>query len=56
MDRMVNNIQLSWILKTYRIYNSIVRFLKYKFYNKLLDGITLLRLIASVTPQKLHIF
>ena len=47
MVQMVNNIQLTWkltlILRTYIIYNSIVRFSKYKFYNKLLNSVTLLR-------------
>ena len=45
MDQMVNNIRLIWklacILRTYRTYNSTVRFSKYKFYNKLLSGVTL---------------
>ena len=48
MDRMVNNIQLTWklakMLKTYKTCNSMVRFSKYEFYNKLLSGVTLLRL------------
>ena len=37
------------MLKTYRICNSMVRFLKYKFYNKLLSSVTLLRVIVGVT-------
>ena len=52
MNRMINNIQLkcklAWILKTYKIYNSTVWFLKYKFYNKLLGGVTLHRVIPSI--------
>ena len=32
-----------------RTCNSIVRFLKYEFYNKLLDGITLFKVIPGVT-------
>ena len=48
MDRMVNNIQLTWklvwMLRTYRTCNSRLRFSKYEFYNKLLSGVTLLRL------------
>ena len=50
MDRMVNYIQLALklacMLRTYRICNSMIGFSKYKFYNKLLNGVTLLR----VTP------
>ena len=37
------------MLKTYSTYNSIVKILKYEFYNKLLSGITLLRVIPGVT-------
>ena len=37
------------MLRTYRICNSIVRFLKYEFYNKLLGDITLLRVTPGVT-------
>ena len=40
------------MLKTYSTYNSTMRFSKHEFYNKLLDGITLLK-ITSITPQKL---
>ena len=51
MDQMVNNIQLTWklawMLRTYRIYNSMVKFSKYELYNKLLDGVTLLRVTPS---------
>ena len=54
LDQMVNNIQLTWklvwLLRTYRTCNSTVRFSKYKFYNKLLDGVTLLRVILSGIP------
>ena len=54
LDQMVNNIQLTWklvwLLSTYRTCNSTVRFSKYKFYNKLLDGVTLLRVILSGIP------
>ena len=46
---MVNNIQLAWILRTYRIYNSTVRFSKYEFYNKLLSSVTLFRVTQGVT-------
>ena len=53
MDEMVNNIQLAWklacMLKTYRIYNSTIRFPKYGFNNKLLDSVTLLRVTSNVT-------
>ena len=49
MDQMVNNIQLTWLLRIYRIYNSMIGFSKYEFYNKLLDGVTLLRITLNVT-------
>ena len=52
MDRIVNNIQLTWkfarILKTYKTCNSMVGFSKYEFYNKLLGGLTLLRVTLGV--------
>ena len=45
------------MLRTYRIYNLIVGFSKYKFYNKLLGGITLLRTTTGVTQtQHTHIY
>ena len=37
------------MLRTYRIYNSTMGFSKYEFYNKLLDGIILLRVTLGVT-------
>ena len=37
------------MLKTYTTYNSNVWFSKYKFYNKLLGGIILLRVTIGVT-------
>ena len=52
MDQMVNNIQLTWklawLLKIYRTC-STMGFSKYKFYNKLLGGVTLFRVILGVT-------
>ena len=49
MNWMVNNIQLTWklawMLRTYWTCNSAVGFSKYEFYNKLLGGVTLLRVI-----------
>ena len=52
MDQMVNNIQLTWkltwLLRTYRTYNSTVRFLNFKFYNKLLNDVILLRVTLDV--------
>ena len=56
---MINNIQLTWklawLLRTYRTCNLTMRFSKYEFYNKLLGGVTLLRLtpgviLSNVTP------
>ena len=53
IDRMINYIQLTWklacMLKTYKICNSTVGFSKYKFNNKLLDGVMLFRVIPGVT-------
>ena len=53
MDEMVNNIRLAWkfayMLKTYRTCNPTIKFPKYEFNNKLLDGITLFRVIPDVT-------
>ena len=55
MDRMVNYIRLTCklacMLSTYRICNSTVWLLKYKFNNKLLGGVTLLR----VTPRYINL-
>ena len=54
MDQMVNNIQLTWKLTwLLRTYNSMVRFLNYEFYNKLLGDVTLLRVTPEVTWTKL---
>ena len=53
MDEMVNNIRLVWklacMLKTHRTCNPMVKFLKYEFNNKLLGGVTLLRVTPGVT-------
>ena len=47
MDEMINNLLSAWklicILKTYKTCNSIVKFPKYKFNNKLIGDITLFR-------------
>ena len=52
MDQMVNNIRLTWklacMVRTYKTYDPIVRFLKYEFNNKLLGNVTLFR----VTPYR----
>ena len=37
------------MLRTYRIYNSIIGFSKYEFNNKLLDGVTFFRITSGVT-------
>ena len=44
---MVNNIQLTWKLRTYRTCNSTGGFSKYEFYNKLFGDVILL----EVTPS-----
>ena len=53
MDRMTNNIQLTWklawMLKTHRACNSTMEILKYELYNKLLGGVTLFRVTLVVT-------
>ena len=38
-----------YMLRTCRTYNSTLKFSKYEFYNKLLDGVTLLKVTLSVT-------
>ena len=43
------------MLKTYRLYNSTVRFSKYEFDNKLLDGVTFFRVTSDVTWTKPYI-
>ena len=57
MDQMVNNIQLVWKLvcmfRTYRTCDSSMEFSKYKFINKLLDGVTLIRVTLDVTWTQL---
>ena len=63
MNRIVNNIQLMWklacILSTYRTCNSTLRFLKYEFNDKLLDGVTLFRVTLGITwtqPPYIYIY
>ena len=50
---MVNYFRLTWKLacklRTYRTCNSTVVFSKYEFNNKLLDGVTLLKIILGIT-------
>ena len=60
-NKMVNNIQLTWklvkMLRTYRICNWTVRISKYEFYNKLLGGVTLLRVTPGITwTQPIYIY
>ena len=54
MDRMVNYIQLSCMLRTYITYNSTMGFSKYEFYNKLLGDVILLRITPNVTWTQPH--
>ena len=59
MDRMINNIQFTWmtrILRTYRTCNSTVWFSKYKFYNKLFGGVILLRVTLGVIWTQPYIY
>ena len=53
---MVNNIQLTWMLRTYKTYNLIVGFLKFEFYSKLLGSVTLLRVTLDVTKTQPYIY
>ena len=57
MNRIVNYIWLVWnltcILRTYRTIISMVGFSKYEFNNKLLCGVTLFKVISSVTWTQL---
>ena len=41
--------KLAKMLKTYKTCNSMVRFSKYEFYNKLLSGVTLLKVTPGVS-------
>ena len=43
-----NNMNIGIHVKKYRICNQIVKFLKYEFNNKLLDGITLFKVKGRV--------
>ena len=61
MNRMVNYIRLAWklacMLKTYKTYNSTVRFSKYKFNNKLLSSVTLLKItLFIIWTQPIYIY
>ena len=44
------------MLRTYRTCNSTVRFSKHEFYNKLLGGITLLKVTLGVTWTQSYIY
>ena len=44
------------MLRIYRTCNSTVRFSKYKFYNKLLGEVTLLRVTLFITWTQLYIY
>ena len=50
---MVNYIRLAmklvYMLRTYRTRNSLIKFLKYEFNNKLLGGVTFFRVMLGVT-------
>ena len=53
MDQLINYTRLAWklacMLRTYKTCNSKVGFSKYKFNNKLLGSVTLLRVIPDIT-------
>ena len=46
--RIVDNIQLARMLRTYRLCNSAIEFLKYELYIKLLGSITLFRVTPGI--------
>ena len=48
IDRMINYIQLAYMLRSYKTCNSTVRFPKYEFYNKLLDDVIFFRVALGV--------
>ena len=54
---MINYIRLAWKLacklRSYRTCNPMVEFLKYEFNNKLLSGVTLIRVTLDVTWTQL---
>ena len=47
---------MAWMLKIYKTCKSTIRFLKYKFYNKLLGGVKLLRVTPGVTWTQPYIY
>ena len=47
--------KLAYMLRTYRVCNSIVGFSKYEFNNKLLGGVTFFRVTLSVTQTQPYI-
>ena len=54
---MVNYIQLSCMLRTYRTCNSTMGFSNYKFYNKLFSDVILLRITPGITwTQLIYIY
>ena len=59
MNRIVNNIQLTWklvrMLKKYKTCNSKVEFSKYEFYNKLLSSVILSKITLGIIWTE-HIF
>ena len=57
MDWMVNNNWVAWILVCkLKTYNPTVKFLKYKFNNKLLGDVTLFRITSGKTWIQPYIY
>ena len=60
MNWMTNYIWLIWklesMLRTYRTCNSMVGFSKYEFNNKLLGGVTFLRVTLGLTWTQSYIY
>ena len=58
-DQMINYTRLAWklacILRTYKTRNPMVEFSKYEFNNKLLGGVTFLRVTLGVIRTQLYI-
>ena len=59
LDQMVNYIRLAWklacMLRTYKKYDITVGFSKYEFSNKLLGGVTFLRVMLGITQTQPYI-
>ena len=54
---MVNYIKLAWMLRIDKTCNPTIEFSNYDFYNKLLGGVTLLKVTPDITwTQPIYIY